>query len=325
MEQSAPASPDYATIIDAETWAFVRATESWYPPEAASFTIAEQRAVYDRMCRAFDAPHPPGVTTADRPFGGVPCRLYTPPADPAGTVLYLHGGGLVVGGLHSHDAICAEICGATGLRVVSVDYRLCPEHPHPAAFDDTLSALRAVRSGFTGSLVLAGDSAGGNLAAAAAHATRSEGLGIAGQVLIYPGLGGDRSRGSYLTHAHAPMLTRADVEFYAGIRYPGGIERTAPDPTASPLDDTDYTGLPPTFVTVAQCDPLADDGRVYAARIAAAGGRAQVIEEPGLVHAWLRARHSAGRARAGFGRITTALSALAARRWPPLPDTAAPP
>ncbi|MFN0114784.1 MAG: alpha/beta hydrolase fold domain-containing protein [Paracoccaceae bacterium] len=310
---------DYARLIDAETWAFVRATEAWYPPETASFTIAEQRAIYDRMCAAFDAPHPHGVTASDRPFGGVPCRLYTPPAAPAGTILDLHGGGLVVGGLHSHDAICAEICAATGLRLVSADYRLCPEHLHPAGLNDTLAALRAIRAAFPGPRVVAGDSSGGNLAAAAAHATRSETPGLAGQVLIYPGLGGDRTRGSYVTNAHAPMLTTADIAFYAGIRFPGGVVPPDPGPAVAPLTDPDVSGLPPTVISIAECDPQADDGPAYAARIAAAGGRAQVIAEPGLVHGWLRARHSVGRARRGFDRITGAISALAAGRWPPVP------
>jgi acetyl esterase len=306
-------SPDYTRLIDAETWSFIRASESWYPPETATFTIAEQRAVYDRMCKAYDTPCPPGVASQDRAFGGVPCRLYSPSTAPGGTVLYLHGGGYVVGGLHSHDAICADLCGATRLRVVSVDYRLAPEHHHPAAFDDTLAALRGVRAAYPGPLVLAGDSAGGNLAAAASHATRGKALEIAGQVLIYPGLGGDRNAGSYLTHADAPMLTRADVDFYSGIRFPGGVEPPAglPDPTASPLQDVDFSGLPPTFVTVAECDPLADDGRAYVARIRAAGGQAWLVEEAGLVHAWLRARHSVGRARAGFTRIAAAIVAFA--------------
>jgi acetyl esterase len=310
MESSAPTVTDYATLIDAETWAFIRATEAWYPAETATFSIAEQRAVYDRMCRAFDAPYPGGVAALDQAFGGVRCRLYTPGSAPFGTVLYLHGGGFVVGGLHSHDAICAEICGATGLRVVSVDYRLSPEHLHPAALDDTLAALRAVHASFDGPVVLAGDSAGGNLAAAAAHATRGTGLRVTGQVLIYPGLGGDRTKGSYVAHAHAPMLTTADIAFYAGIRFPGGAEPTIPDPTASPLADRDFSDLPPTVVSIAGCDPSADDGPAYVARIRAAGGQAHVIEEPGLVHAWMRGRHSVARARAGFDRITKAIAAL---------------
>ena len=125
-------------------------------------------------------------------------------------MVYLHGGGFVVGGLHSHDDVCAEIRSRTGLAVVSVDYRLSPEHQHPAAFEDACSVVSVL----PGPLVLVGDSAGGNLAAAAAHARRDP--RILGQVLIYPGLGGDRQAGSYVTHANSPMLTTADLDFYGG-------------------------------------------------------------------------------------------------------------
>ena len=303
---------DYARLIDEPTRAFIRATEASYPPDTASLTIADQRAIYDRMCRAFFRGYPPGVVAVDRAFGGVPCRHY---AGAGGVVIYLHGGGFVVGGLHSHDDVCAEIAGATGLQVVAVDYRLCPEHPHPAALEDALAATRAVAGALGGPLVMAGDSAGGNLAAAVCHlAGRRGALGIVGQVLIYPGLGGDRDRGSYLTHAQAPMLTRDDVLFYAGIRHPGGVEPAA-DASFAPLADADFTGLPPTLAVAAECDPLADDAGAYAARVVAAGGRAQAVVEPGLVHGWLRARATVPRAAAAFDRIVQAVGAMARGDW----------
>lgn len=305
--------PDYQTLIDAPTWDFIRRTDAAYPPDTATLSIADQRAIYDGMCRAFHRGHPPGITVQDRPFGGVPCRHY---AGTGGTIAYFHGGGFVVGGLHSHDDVCAELCATTGLHVVSVDYRLCPEHPHPAAFQDSLNATRAIAAELPAPLLLAGDSAGGNLAAATAHAIgRNGSLGIAGQVLIYPGLGGDRDAGSYLTHAKAPMLTRDDVLFYATIRH-GGAE-PPPDPTFAPLADTDFTGLPPTLAIAAECDPLADDARAYAARITAAGGTAQAVTEPGLVHGYLRARSTVPRAAASFARITDALSCMAKGTWHP--------
>lgn len=304
---------DYSQIIDAETWAFIRATEAAYPPDTATLSIADQRAIYDRMCRAFFRGYPPGVTAADRLFGGVPCRLY--PGDGA-TVVYFHGGGFVVGGLHSHDDVCAEIRGRTGHSVVSVDYRLSPEHAHPAAFDDACAATRAVAGEFGGPIVLAGDSAGGNLAAAVAHAIGRDGaLGIRGQVLIYPGLGGPRGTGSYLTHAHAPMLTAADIDFYAGIRH-GGAAPETPDPTVSPLADTDFSGLPPTLAIAAQCDPLADDAPAYAAAIRGAGGVALAVTEPGLVHGYLRARATVPRAARSFDRICAAIAAMARGTFP---------
>ncbi len=303
--------PDYDTLIDPETWAFIRATDAAYPPDTATLSIADQRAIYDRMCRAFHRGYPPGVTANDRPFGGVPCRHY-PGRD--ATVIYFHGGGFVVGGLHSHDDICAEIRATCGFHVVSVDYRLCPEHPHPAAFHDALAATRAISATLSHPILLVGDSAGGNLAAATAHATRGEALGVAGQILIYPGLGGNKDTGSYLTHATAPMLTRDDVLFYASIRHAG--TEPAPDPSFAPLCDHDFNGLPPTLAIAAECDPLADDASTYAARIIAAGGKAHAVTEPGLVHGYLRARHSVPRAKASFARITAAITAFAAGEWP---------
>lgn len=300
--------PDYQTLIDTPTWAFIQKTNAAYPENTATLSIAEQRAIYDRMCRLFDTPYPEGVTSHDEPIADVPCRIYQG-SQP--TVLYLHGGGFVVGGLPSHDGVCADIRGATGLTVVSADYRLSPENKHPAAFDDACVVARHLAA--RGPLILVGDSAGANLAAATCHALRGNPQ-IKGQVLIYPGLGGDLNTGSFLTHAHAPMLTRNDVLFYKGIRHAGPAPEA--DPTVSPLQDTDFTGLPPTLAIAAECDPLADDAPTYATKIAQAGGRAHAITEPGLVHGYLRARHSVPRAKESFARITAAITAFADDRWP---------
>ncbi|MGV8986471.1 MAG: alpha/beta hydrolase [Cypionkella sp.] len=301
---------DYKTLIDAPTWAFIKATDDAYPPDTASLSIAQQRAVYDRMCRVFHRSYPDGVVAEDRTIAGVACRVF---AGEMPAVLYLHGGGYVVGGLESHDDVCADIRAETGLTVVCADYRLSPEHLHPAALDDALSVARAMAK--DGPILLAGDSAGGNLAAATCHILRHDpGVRILGQVLIYPGLGGDMDQGSYIDHAHAPMLTRAEVEYYAGVRH-GGAAPTA-DPSFAPLHDADFTNLPPTVTFGAECDPLCDDSRTYAEAITKAGGRAHWYIEQGLVHAYLRARRSVPRAEASFARITSALSALARGDWP---------
>ncbi len=296
---------NYQSLIDAPTWAFIRRTEACYPADTAQRHIAEQRRIYDAMARSFHRGYPPGITAKDDIVAGVPCRIYAgaPP-----TIIYLHGGGFVVGGLHSHDDLCAEICARTGMSVVSVDYRLAPEHLHPAAFEDALAVARAIAQ--TGPYVLAGDSAGGTLAAAVAHTLRRD-APARGLVLIYAGLGGDKDQGSYLTHAHAPMLTREDVIYYNSIRHAGG---NAPrnDPTAAPLQDSDFAGLPPTIAFSAECDPVADDGRDYCARIIAANGKATWHYERGLVHGYLRARHCTPRAAQSFDRINTAISTLGA-------------
>jgi acetyl esterase len=162
-------------------------------------------------------------------------------------------------------------------------------------------------------VVLAGDSAGGNLAAAAAHSLRDP--RILGQVLIYPGLGGDRLAGSYLTHANAPMLTAADLDFYAGIRH-GGVAPPPGDPTVSPLQDKDFSSLPMTLAIGAECDPLHDDAPAYAARVRASGGRAHAVTARGLVHGYLRARATVPRAAESFALITSTIAAFANGRWP---------
>ena len=303
------AIPDYPSLIDDATWTFVRASEAAYPPDTASLTVADQRLIYDRMCRTFHQGYPDGVTSQDRHIAGVPCRIFSG-AQP--TVIYLHGGGFVVGGLHSHDDVCAQLCHATGLTVVAVDYRLAPEHLHPAAFDDALAVTRAVAA--HGPVIMAGDSAGGNLAAAVTHALRAAPGAVLGQVLIYSGLGGDQNADSYLEHAHAPMLTREDCIFYSAVRHAGNIP--AGDPTAAPLHDPDFSGLPPTLAIYAQCDPVAGDSRQYVAQITSAGGRAHAIEEAGLVHGYLRARATVPRAAASFARICSAITSLANGQWP---------
>ena len=174
-------------ITDPEVLAFIARTENRYPPDAIDKTIADQRRVYNALCDDFRQPRPEGTTVTHEVAGTVPQRRYVPRGAGPVTVVYYHGGGFVVGGLESHDDTCAEIAAGASCTVVSVDYRLCPEHVHPAAYEDALAAARAALE--AGPVILVGDSAGGNLAAAVAQTLR--GADIRGQVLIYPGLGGD--------------------------------------------------------------------------------------------------------------------------------------
>lgn len=308
---------DYKKLIDTQTWAFIERTNAWYPPETTNYSIDRQRDIYNRMCREFFAGYPDGVeadTTAIETDGrSIPVRLYRSTPSPDAVVLYFHGGGFILGGLESHDDVCAELCARTGYEVMSVDYRLAPEHVHPAAFDDALAAFQWAAARYRQPIVLAGDSAGGNLAAAVSHATRHRTEKPAGQVLIYPALGGDLSHGSYIDHAEAPMLTVRDLDFYQQVRT-GGYWRSD-DTTLSPLADTDFSVLPPTVAITAQCDPLSSDGETYRDRIIAAGGKALWHEEAGLVHGYLRARHTVGRAKASFDRIVEAVAALGKGGW----------
>lgn len=306
---------NYDSLLDDEVRAFIARTDAFYPPEAVNFTVAEQRRFYDALCREFDVGRPEGVEVRDDTADGVPVRIYKA-GEPGATVLYFHGGGFVVGGLDSHDSICAEICAQTGYRVVSVDYRLSPEHVHPAHFDDAMTAAAWALDRYEGNLVLAGDSAGGKLAASVAHRLRDSCnlARITGQLLIYPSLGTDRAGGSYVEHANAPGLSTADVAYYDRLRS-GGAEPGS-DPTFACLHDTNFGDLPPTIVISAACDPLADDGRRYRDAIRAAGGHAEWINEEGLIHGYLRARHMSQKARDSFGRIVAGIQCLGQGYWP---------
>jgi acetyl esterase len=310
---------DYTKLLDAEVWGFIEKTNSYYPPETIDYTIEQQRDVYNRMCRAFYNGYPEGVTAADSsiatPMHQIPIRTYkTAAPDQSAKVLYFHGGGFILGGLDSHDDVCADLCARTGYEVISVDYRLAPEHLHPASFEDAFAAFLWAAAADKRPIVLAGDSAGGNLAAGVAHLARGHERAPIGQVLIYPGLGGDVTKGSYVAHAEAPMLNARDLAFYGGIRT-GGADFSS-DVRYLPLADTDFSDLPPTVVISAECDPLSSDGEAYRDRVMAAGGKAFWHEEPGLVHGYLRARHEAARARESFSRITAAVSALGRGDWP---------
>lgn len=308
---------NYAELIDSEIQAFIAKTNASYPPDAVDLSIQQQREVYDRMCATFRVSYPDGVSATDSEIRytpatsvaeqagtqlAIPIRLYTS-ADTTGRaqIVYFHGGGFIVGGLESHDDVCAELCARTGLSLTAVDYRLAPEYTHPAAFEDALAAYSQIVENSELPVVLIGDSAGATLAAAISHASRDHQSKPLAQILIYPSLGGDATKGSYLEHADAPMLTTKDMDFYHAIV--AGDADISRDIRIKPLADTDFSGLPPTMIVSAQCDPLADDGRDYRDRILAAGGEAEWFNEAGLVHGYLRARHSSVRAGASFTRV----------------------
>jgi len=295
---------------ETEILAFIAEVERFYPADSIGAPIAQQRQWYNALCRNFDAPLPAGLTTeaavARHPEGPVPLRRYRPAetrpqAARGSAIVYFHGGGFVVGGLDSHNAVCAELAQATGAALTAVDYRLAPEHRFPLALTDCLAAVLAEGADGGAPLVVAGDSAGGSLAAGVAMVLRDAGRGvpaamellkaagwrqgsplprIVGQALIYPVLGGALDAGSYLEMAEAPGLTTHDVRFYREI-----LAAPEGDPYGHPLAASDWAGLPPAYITAAHFDPLRDDGRHYAARLAAAGIDVAYREEPQMVHA----------------------------------------
>ncbi|MGJ8618199.1 MAG: alpha/beta hydrolase [Sulfitobacter sp.] len=307
--------PDYRRLIDAEMWAFIERLDGTYPPGVVDMDVTQQRDAYNAMCKVFYQGRPPGVQIWDEDHGGVSCRRYELNASDV-TVIYYHGGGFVVGDLDSHDDVCAELCARTGYRVISVDYGLAPEVIFPGCFNDAWSAFKSIADTYSGPMIVAGDSAGGNLAAAVTHFARGKIDGrIVGQVLIYPGLGGDWGQGSYVEHANAPHLSTADMEFYMKVRTGGSIPPKG-DPRYAPLQDSDFAGLPPTVCITAECDPFASDGETYRDRLLAAGGQAQWINVPGMVHGCLRARVMSSKAGGFFDQVVNAVAALGRKEWP---------
>ncbi|MBL8905610.1 MAG: alpha/beta hydrolase [Rhizobiales bacterium] len=304
---------------DPDVIAFIEKTLAFYPADSFGYSTAQNRALYDRYAAAFRAPRPVSVATEDftiaasEPARMVPARRYRSAqhAHPDVAVLYLHGGGFVLGGLDSHDDVCAEMAATTGIDVVSIDYRLAPEHLHPAQLDDAEAAYLGLGEHYP-RLIVAGDSAGGNLAAALCLRCKAHGhRQPVGQILIYPGLGGDANKGSYLENAEAPLLTRAECLHYAKVRS-GGVERAQViDPEISPLLAGSFSGLAPAFIVTADIDPLRDDGSDYAALLTKAGVAAEHRNEPDLVHGYLRARTTSRRAAESFAAICAAVSRFA--------------
>lgn len=205
--------------------------------------------------------------------GDLRVRLYSPTGrTPVGCVVNVHGGGWVLGTLDGNDWTCSTVAARTGAQVVSIDYRLAPAHRFPAAVEDSLDALHwaAELPSARGGLMVMGDSAGGNLAAVLALASRDAGSpAIALQVLIYPGTDLTKQSPSLVTNADAPFLTKAAVDAFTDHYLgPDGDPR---NPLASPLLAADHTGLAPALIITAEHDPIRDDGRRYAAALRAAG------------------------------------------------------
>jgi acetyl esterase len=229
------------------------------------------------------------------PAGEIPVRVYRSEAAPrrAPAVVYFHGGGWVIGSLDTHDGFCRALANRTAAVVVSVDYRLAPEHRFPAAPEDCYAALRWVAErgdeiGVDGSRVaVAGDSAGGNLAAAVALMARDRGgPRPRHQALIYPVTDHDFERPSYRENAEGYLLSRADMRWFWGHYLPEPERRA--DPYASPLRAEKLGELPPATVVTAEFDPLRDEGEAYAARLAEAGVPVECERYEGMIHGFVQ-------------------------------------
>jgi acetyl esterase len=212
----------------------------------------------------------------DDTAGGVPVRIYEP-ENAHGTVAYLHGGGWVLGNLESVDAVCRALANESGARVVSIDYRLAPEHPFPAALDDALAATKASSAD-----VVAGDSAGANLAAVVARRLRDQ---IKLQLLVYPVTDAGVNTPSYAEFDERFGLTAAAMQRFWRL-YLDGAEGLHPD--ASPLRATDLEGAPPAYVLTASHDVLRDEGEAYAAALGRAGVPVTLQRRDGAIHGFWR-------------------------------------
>lgn len=269
-------------------------------PPTHTLSPDEARRVY-RDRRFFTQPEPAAVALmrelqADGPRGAVPLRLYRPLGAPADALLpvlvYYHGGGWVIGDLDTHDTLCRELANGAGIAVVSVGYRLGPEHRFPAAVDDCIAATRWVRRESStlkldsSRLAVGGDSAGGNLAAVVALAARDAGdLPIVHQLLIYPATDQRRGAPSHTTNGDGYLLTRDSINYYHDHYLIDA--RSDTDWRASPLLRDNLRGLPPALVLTAGFDPLRDEGAQYAQALTAAGNRATYVCFERQIHGFI--------------------------------------
>ncbi len=267
--------------------------ESGAPPLAAG-TPESGRAFYLALTHGARTPEQlvPVRSTEDRTVPGAEgelrARVYRPEEDgPLPTVVFFHGGGWVIGDLDTHDNMVRNVCRGARAVVVAVDYRLAPEHPFPAAADDAVAAARWVAQhleefGGSDRLAVAGDSAGGNLAAVVAQVLRDDGTPLAGQFLVYPAVDAEGEYPSRVDNAQGYFLEKDTMDWFYG-HYAGAWE-DARDARLSPLHGADLSGLPPAVVVTAEYDPLRDEGEAYGGALEAAGVHAEVLRYDGMIH-----------------------------------------
>jgi acetyl esterase len=254
------------------------------------------------------------------PAGDIPVRVYTPNGTaPFPLLVYFHGGGWVLGGIDTHDGTCRSLANGAGCVVVSVDYRLAPEHRYPAAAEDCCAATQwaAAHAAELGAdarrVAVGGDSAGGNLAAVVALMARDRGgPALVLQLLIYPATDARFDTASYRDNADGYLLTAADMRWFWD-HYLGDSGRGA-EPYASPLRAADLSGLPPALVITAEFDPLRDEGEAYAKRLEDAGVASRLSRYDGMIHGFFGMGQMIDRANAAVGEACANLKLAYARR-----------
>ena len=283
-------------------------------PPMPSLTAAEARAFYARGAEVLDLPRAPLARVEDATVPGgdgtpLPARLYAPSHDRLPVLLYCHGGGFTIGSVDTHDSLCRQLASRSGAAVLSLGYRLAPEHRFPAAVDDTWAALGWLHAGGAASLGLdgtrlavGGDSAGGTLAAVAALWARDRAIPLRLQLLITPGTDAGPHLPSRRAFAEGFLLDAATIDWFFG-HYIAPSERT--DWRFAPLLADDLEGVAPACVVLAECDPLVDEGVAYADRLRAAGVPVALDIHRGMTHDFIkmgRALREAGAAQAVAGQ-----------------------
>jgi acetyl esterase len=280
--------------------------------------VAQARIEFDLFQAIMSGRPAPVGEIVDRTFPGpagrTRVRIYRPAGSVARllpTVLYLHGGGWVIGSLEAYDLPCRFFCARTGCAVVAVDYRLAPEHKFPAGLDDAVAAFRWLtrESEDLGidpdRIVVAGDSAGGTLAAVVAQQVRDDIHTPCLQWLIYPATDLGAETPSHASCSEGFLLTRADMEWFRSL-YLNDPAETA-DPRVSPLRAADLSGLPPALIFTAGLDPLRDEGQAYAERLAAAGVKVVHREFDSLIHGFVGMRGALQAAARAMDDMVTGL------------------
>jgi acetyl esterase len=278
--------------LDPQVRALLDAMDAQAQPPWSEISPAQGREMMRQLAllaRYPDQPAPAVDRLLPGPAGDVPIRVYAPEAsEPLPLVVYFHGGGWVIGEIQTHDATCQQLATMVPAVVVSVGYRLAPEHPYPAAIEDCRAATRWVYDhagdlGGDGSrLALAGDSAGGNLAALVSLLARDEGQPrIAFQLLVYPATDLTGSFTSHVENGEGYLLTSEAIRWFLDHYIP---EAERKHPRASPHFAADLSGLPPALIITAEFDPLRDEGEAYGSRLAEAGVPVTVTRYDGMIH-----------------------------------------
>jgi acetyl esterase len=279
--------------LDPQAKALLDQIRAMGAPELHTLSVADARQALVNLA-AMQGPPQPIARVEDRtipaPAGAIPVRIYTPEArGPLPLLVYFHGGGWVLGSLDTTDGICRALANGAGCVVVSVDYRLAPEHRFPAAADDALHATQwaaAYATSIGGDpkrIAIAGDSAGGNLTAVVAQMARDRGKpALAFQLLIYPVTDANFETRSYRDNGTDYLLTRDAMQWFWNHYVPTPADRT--NPYAAPLRASSLAGLPPALVITAEFDPLRDEGEAYAACMRDAGVPVTLTRYHGMVH-----------------------------------------